>query len=95
MASSTAVTTSSGAAVADGLLQAGHQDIVTAEYTDADDGEGGTNVIKLSTAETDCAGPLVFDAATSGIDDTSATVTWSTDEPATAIVRFGEFPPPD
>ena len=66
-----------------------HADTVTAEYIDADDGQDGINVLKTATATIDCAGPQIASVAASGIDDTSATISWITDEPGTSLVRYG------
>jgi subtilisin family serine protease len=84
-----------GAAVPDGLLQVIHADTITAEYLDEDDGQGGTDVLKTATGTTDCAGPQISGAGAYNIDDSSASVGWATDEPATSLVRYGSTIPPD
>jgi len=85
----------SGPTAPDGLLQVVHADTVRAEYLDADDGQGGIDILKTDTATTDCAGPLIFGVNVTGISDIEATVAFSTDEPGTTVVRYGTAVPPD
>jgi subtilisin family serine protease len=90
-----AISLSDGAAVPDGLLQVAHGDTVTAEYLDADDGQGGINVMKTDTALMDCLGPQIFSVAAVNVDNRFATIIWTTDEPGTSVVRYGSAIPPD
>jgi hypothetical protein len=66
---------------------------LTATYTDADDGAGGTDIERTATAVLDCAGPQIT-AVTATTDHESMTVTFTTDEPATTVVRYGTVRPP-
>ena len=66
---------------------------ITASYTDADDGAGGSNLERTATADLDCAGPVIS-AVTTVTDHQSMTVTFTTDEPATTVVRHGTVRPP-
>jgi hypothetical protein len=88
------VTTSSGPPSVDGVLQLADADSVVAEYLDADDGQGGTNVLKTAPAQADCRAPVISGVASQDISTDRATVVWSTDEPATSLVRYGLAPPP-
>ncbi len=84
-----------GSAAPDGVLQVGHADLVTAEYVDDDDGQGGVDVLKTDTATTDCAGPQIFGVGAVNVDNAFATILWTTDEPGTSVVRYGSAVPPD
>jgi hypothetical protein len=88
------IDTSSAAAAPDGAIQTFHGDTVEIEYVDADDGQGGTDVSKLATATTDCRAPTVSAVAIVAVGASEASVTWTTDEPATSVVRFGIATPP-
>ena len=75
------------------LTGGGHGDPLTATYLDADDGAGGSNVVKTDTALLDCAGPAIDNV---NIEATNAalTVRFATDEPGTTVVRYGTTRPP-
>jgi hypothetical protein len=90
-----AISLDSGTAVPDGVLQVTHGNTVTAEYVDADDGHGGIDVVKTDTALTDCLGPQIAAVTALNIDNERATITWTTDEPGTSVVRYGTAAPPD
>ncbi|MCP3978265.1 MAG: S8 family serine peptidase [bacterium] len=89
------IATGQGAPAADGVLQLVHADSISAEYIDADDGDGNTNVVNTANASTDCLGPVLYDVSVGQIDDDSAVVTWSSDEGSTSVVHYGTFVPPD
>ncbi len=72
-----------GTAVLGSDLVAAHGDTLTVTYHDADTG-GGSPADKTDTAVLDCAGPDIADLTVSGIGATSATVSWTTDEPGTS-----------
>jgi len=78
----------------DGRLQVAHDDTVVAEYIDANDGQGGINVLKSDSAGTDCLAPAISGVATQDVEATQARITWSTDESGTSVVRYGETAPP-
>ncbi|MCP3982100.1 MAG: S8 family serine peptidase [bacterium] len=89
------VATATGSPAADGVLQVSHGDSLAVEYVDADDGEGGSNVLKTAVAQADCFAPLISNVSTQAVEDDSASVTWTTDEPANSVVHYGETVPPD
>ncbi|UCC30407.1 MAG: S8 family serine peptidase [Phycisphaerales bacterium] len=72
-----------------GILQVADGDTVTATYIDADDGQGGTNVVVTDTATVDCVAPVISNVQTTNVEPRSATVTFDTDEPANGTVRYG------
>ena len=72
-----------------GVLLIASGDLVTATYIDADDGAGGTNVTVVATALVDCAPPEINNVQTTNIEARSVRITFDTDEPAAATVRYG------
>ncbi len=64
-------------------------DTITAEYFDADDGNGSTNVQVLATMTVDCTSPGLVQVAASNIEPRSADIHTRTDEPAAATVFYG------
>jgi hypothetical protein len=44
----------------DGAVGVADGDVLTATYVDADDGLGGTNVVKTDSASVSCAGSVIF-----------------------------------
>jgi subtilisin-like proprotein convertase family protein len=83
-----------GAPAADGLVSVAHGDTITATYIDANDGLGGINVARQASAAMDCAGPVISNVRVTVLTPQSARITWSTDEPATSVVRYGPLAPP-
>jgi len=73
-----------------GVLLISPGDTVTASYLDADDGIGGTNVMKTDQATVDCTSPVISNVLTADVQPRSATITFDTDEPAAGTVRYGE-----
>ena len=73
-----------------GVLQIAHGDTVTATYIDADDGQGGVNVVVTDDAVVDCLPPVISDVWNPEVQPYSATTTFNTDEPATGAVHYGE-----
>ena len=78
---------------APGVLQVSVVDVVTATYIDADDGQGGTNVVVQGTADVDCVPPLITNVQSSEVSGLGATITWETDEPADSLVTYGDALP--
>jgi serine protease AprX len=76
-----------------GELTISHGDTIEALYHDEDNGSGSPED-KYATAVADLNGPVISGVAVSGISATTATVSWTTDEPATSLVRYGESIPP-
>jgi hypothetical protein len=88
------VTTAGPAVAGDGLLSIATGDTITAEYTDADDGEGGTGIARRADAAGDCAAPAISAVAATAITDREATITWQTDEASDGLVTWGPRVPP-
>ncbi|MGD8396558.1 MAG: proprotein convertase P-domain-containing protein, partial [Candidatus Eiseniibacteriota bacterium] len=77
----------------DGLLSAFDGDGLTVRYIDADDGQGGIDVVREDSATVDCAPPSIGNVQVSGVTGNTAIVTWDTDEPATSTVDVAATPP--
>ena len=73
-----------------GVLLVADGDTVTITYIDADDGQGGTNIVVTATATVDCAPPVVSNVTATSIGSASAIVNFDTDELARATVFYGE-----
>lgn len=73
--------------VGDGVLSVVHGDTITATYNDADVGTGLPGVA-TATATVDCAAPVILDVLVEMIDETTAAVSWNTDEPASSLVTL-------
>ncbi len=86
--------TTPGAPSSDGLLSLSNGDTITAQYVDADDGEGGHDLVRQTNATTDCIGPNISDVVHSDIYDNRATITWLTDEASDSVVKYGQSKPP-
>jgi hypothetical protein len=71
----------------DSVLSVTHGDTVTATYLDADDGTG-SEATSIATTIIDCAGPVIDDVQVTAITQTSALITWSTDEPSSSSVTL-------
>lgn len=72
-----------------GVLQVADGNTVTASYIDADDGQGGTNVLRTASAAVDCVAPVISNIAVSNLGPHTATVTFATNESAKGTVRYG------
>lgn len=90
----TIFTTPNPAVHGDGFLTVKSGDLITAQYLDADDGMGGTNLVRQATAGTDCVSPQISQVSSSNITDTQATIHWFTDKGANTQVRWGGTAPP-
>ncbi len=89
------IPTAPGPAVhGDGLLSIRNGDPITAQYIDADDGQGSTNLTRQTTGYGDCVAPVISQVGSSGVTDTTATITWNTDEVSTSVVHWGDLKPP-
>jgi len=77
------VPTAAGPAAADAVLQIGHDDMIQALYQDASPGG-----VRAATALADLVPPVL-----TGVGETNllgkSVISWNTDEPATAVVRYG------
>jgi len=74
---------------APGVLFVSPGDTITLTYIDADNGQGSQNVVVTDTAVVDCTPPIVSNVQVINIGPREATVTFDTDERATATVRYG------
>ncbi len=74
---------------APGVLLVANGDTITATYIDADDGEGGINVVVTADAPIDCQGPIISAVQVASLDSGSATITFTTDEAANGTIRYG------
>ena len=74
----------------DGVLSIAHGDTITAIYEDADAG-GGSPDTRTEQVVADCVAPVISDVQVGSITETSALITWTTDEPSTSRV-FLEAP---
>lgn len=76
------------------VLAVANGNTISVSYTDADDGHGGTNVVKTATAAADCVAPVISNVAFTNLGTDTVTVTWTTDEPANSRVTYGTSSPP-
>jgi serine protease AprX len=82
------IPTTNGAVLpGNGILTALHGESITVEYDD-----GG--VPRQDSATIDCQGPVISQIASTGITDTAATITWTTDEEADSRVNWDSAVPP-
>ncbi|MEW5806202.1 MAG: hypothetical protein AB1756_02460 [Acidobacteriota bacterium] len=88
------INTTPSAPASDGLLSLTNGDTITGQYIDADDGEGGHDLVRQTTAVADCIGPNISDVMHKDITDTKATITWLTDEASDSVVKYGQNKPP-
>jgi serine protease len=76
--------TDSASVPGDGYVSVSHGDTVTADYAPLSD---------TVSADIDCIAPVISAVTVSHVSDNSFTVTWTTDEPATSMVQYGETSP--
>jgi hypothetical protein len=86
------IQTTTGTAGGDGKVGVAHGATITVRYVDAS-ACGTPNVTVDKTVATDCAGPVIT-GVTVTTTDVSATVTWTTGEPANSRVTWGTAVPP-
>ena len=84
----TIASNSSSVSIEDGVLEVSDAETITATYNDADDGSGHPATVR-AVALVDCTPPLISTVTTINIAGTQATVTFDTNEPTTARVRYG------
>jgi hypothetical protein len=75
---------------ANGLLWVTEGDTIVVTYVDADDGEGGADVIVTREAPVECTPPLISNVQAIDVEPVTATVTFDTDEPTRGIVHYGK-----
>ncbi|MCK4871522.1 MAG: S8 family serine peptidase [Phycisphaerales bacterium] len=74
---------------AGGTLLITEGDTVTVSYIDADDGQGGIDVLVTDTAVVDCTAPIISGVTIHDIGPYDAWVTFQTDEQTRGSVRYG------
>lgn len=79
----------------DGLLSVTEGDLLEAEYVDALDCDGATEVTYRSSSRVDCSAPLITGVHETDVTDVAAAIVWTTDEGADSVVVWGETIPPD
>ncbi|HYE02025.1 MAG TPA: S8 family serine peptidase [Phycisphaerales bacterium] len=72
-----------------GALQVAHGDTITLAYTDASDGQGGSNILLTATATVDCLPPVISGVTVPVLEPRAATVALTASEPVRATVRYG------
>jgi len=82
-----------GSPAADGVLQVAHGDIIVATYYDADNGTGSPGV-SVDEATVDLVPAEITGVQVSQVTDSTALITWTTDESADSTVHYGQSPPP-
>ncbi len=88
------INTTPNAATSDGLLSVVDGDSITAQYIDADDGEGGHDLVRQTGAVTDCVAPGISSVTSQSITNTRATVIWTTNELSDSVLIWGPDKPP-
>jgi subtilisin-like proprotein convertase family protein len=88
------IATTASAPGADGQISVANGDTITGTYIDADDGVGGVNVVRTTTAGADCVTPIITSVTASNFTGHSARITWTTDELSDSTVDYGLAPPP-
>ncbi|MCL6627999.1 MAG: hypothetical protein K6U00_00180, partial [Armatimonadetes bacterium] len=78
-------------ATQDGILQVKHGDTISVLYVDQDDGSGASREVRAA-AQIDDVPPVVSNICANAIKDTSARISWQTDELADARVEYGLTP---
>ncbi len=72
-----------------GVLLIAENDTITVTYIDADDGQGGTNVVVTATAGVDCTPPDISNVRTTVVEPRDATVALDANEPVRGTVNYG------
>jgi hypothetical protein len=81
-----------GTAVLGSDLTVSHGEVLTVTYNDADTGSGSP-AAKIDTATLDCAGPAISNVQAVATES-SVTFSFTTDEPGTTVVAYGQTTPP-
>ena len=83
-----------GQPTVDGMVSVVDGDTITVIYIDADDGVGGTNIPRTTTATVDCAAPLITNVQSQNVMVNAADITFDTDEPGSSVAYYGITLPP-
>lgn len=87
------ISTTSSAPPSSGQLSLSNGDTITATYHDADHG-GGSPADVTATAGADCLAPVITNVFATNVTDSTATITWLTNENANSRVTYGTSIPP-
>ena len=82
------ISATTGTPAADGILQIAPGDTITASYFDENYGGQGTMTV-TDTASVDCTSPIISNIMLTDETFESMVIHWTTDEPATSVVRYG------
>lgn len=74
---------------APGILHVVAGDLIEAIYVDADDGQGGLNVVVTAEATVDCSPPTIEAVRTDAVGARDATVAYDSNEIVSSLVRYG------
>ncbi len=72
-----------------GVLQVTAGDSLTVTYIDADDGDGGVNVVVTDNAVVDCTPPVISNVQVGTLNPRDAMLSFDTDEDAFGSVQYG------
>ena len=86
-------TTTAPATPGDGAISIADGDTIAVDYTDVSYC-GTPNFLVEKFATVDCSGPVITNVQVTNITGNSADVTFTTNEPTDAVVKFGTTPPP-
>jgi PKD repeat protein len=78
----------------DGALSVNEGDTLTAAYVDALDCGGASGTSFTGTALVDCTAPTISGVAAGSLTESTAVITWTTDEASTSRVEYGPAAPP-
>jgi subtilisin-like proprotein convertase family protein len=86
-------TTTNPPLLGDGAISIGDGDTIAIDYVDVSYC-GTPNVTVTKFATVDCSVPIITNVQITNVTGNSADVTFDTNEPTNAVVRFGTTPPP-
>ncbi len=72
-----------------GVIQVTAGDTVTLTYIDADDGDGGVNVVVTDVAVVDCTPPVISNVQVGTVNPRDAALSFDTDESSFGTVNYG------
>jgi hypothetical protein len=74
---------------APGVVQVVEGDTLTATYVDADNGQGGQNVVVTDTAVIDCTPPILGNIHAENVEARTAEIVFASDEVTSGLVHYG------
>jgi len=83
-----AISLASGTPGADGVLQVADGDVITVTYLDANDGSGGTNILRTATAAVDGQVPAFAGLSEAAAGDGLVTLSWSAASDTSPPIRY-------